>query len=760
MTHEEADIRKKIADASVELTARSPVVYLDFSPAERSFIVVQQDGTYSLIAFEGSELTLSVSAKLCPSSDGSEISIVGARSLSLGAATQSILKGRPDVVKNIPESSVILAAFGIRNVQGSRQYFYSTWSCSSGQLPKDNADALFEHNMSDILALSPDEHIQSSGVEFGPRAATLDIRCSDTFARFRLTGSIPNRLSSSGPSVLKHSNLLPLSSTELLVASPGSLKIIDAKYEAIHASLDLKKRKQSSSAGTNDTLDLLVYFSQIRQAIARKGTSLIAIGIRMPSEDGEKRVRKSRLVDSIGYGSQPLESRNIAPVLRPRFVQTTATNEHAYRRETDRYDQAFASGDAATFENFIITELSSDDYSSVREDFLVDYVLAKMFTLMGEESKATSWPEFALKANFVAPRLVEWLSQRGHLSVGRLQRALARQAGHKDLPRIKPVEIPQALFFADSSLELLRVHLTRDQSQNLEADVHAVKILIDLARHEAGLARLQHSTEILVETLVPVAEAEMDLNIYFMRRHLVESLVATVNRLGSYDQTHLSSSLRAAFAGADGLIGLIQFLRQQLYVGGNSSWMLSTPPEKERTGTTETGKSIALPESMSVVSFEAILKILCACMDAIGPLQLLATEKDNFLETIIPELLTEIELSAEYIEQSTGLQGILRETLRYSQSRGLEGMQQRDTAVDAGRHQPLGEIISIYSAHPQDEGIDGSSGVLPLSLKDEQIVDSRRVRKGGGQISIRSQRQQLMMEGRQRELYSFERLLL
>ena len=131
------------------------------------------------------------------------------------------------------------------------------------------------------------------------------------------------------------------------------------------------------------------------------------------------------------------------------------------------------------------------------------------------------------------------------------------------------------------------------------------------------------------------------------------------------------------------------------------------------------------------------------------------------VETIVPELLSEVELSAQYIEDSAELQGILRETIRYSDSKELKTSKTFESKKGPERRgRPVGEILTVYSDQSRDEASGSLAGMLPLSLRDEDVVDPLKVRKGGKQVTERSKRELLMLELRRKGSYSFERLVL
>lgn len=137
-------------------------------------------------------------------------------------------------------------------------------------------------------------------------------------------------------------------------------------------------------------------------------------------------------------------------------------------------------------------------------------------------------------------------------------------------------------------------------------------------------------------------------------------------------------------------------------------------------------------------------------------------DNETFVDSIIPDLLSEIASTKESLEDAAELQGILRETLRYYESfeKNQEGGARSNLGIGMEDEQRPGTIVTLYSEAA--DGIDGQGEgrSLPLSLTVDTTVSSNKVRRGGGQIRSRSVREKSMLRQRQKGPYSFERLIL
>ena len=777
MIHEGTETVQKLSESSIALqNSTSKVIYLDLVTSENGFMIaaVQEDGTVTSTSSDLKHVSLS---KIEAKSDSARAVLLTAYPLSLQEALKSVLKNRGDIAKDLPEDSLIIPAFGIEEIDRGCRPFYAVWSLrpgSSQSIGSPNvapAQLLFEHDLSnpDLTGL---KNIQPSNVHFGPRASTLDIKTSRSLVRYKLGGTVPSRLSRSQTDAAGASDMLQLSSIYTLIATPTSLQILDAKYGVTQATLDLKsskKRKQPGSNVPTGVIELLTHFSQAHRVLARIGTTLVAIDVRLGEQSGQ--TRTSRLANNVGLGRLAATNSDLNP-LSLSFAETPNALNEEWSEQKEKLDRMVAKKDATGFENTIFSQLPTKANKRSRRalgvfDTIVDYAIIKMFSISSQTENDRSAPGRVLRLDFVAPRLIEWLSSAGLLCFWRLKKAFGSQYDQHGVGALESGAISRALCDADKSLSLLLTHIKHNSSPDVQEQIDTLKLLMSLAQATSE-SKIEETSQPQNQStaLVPTADQtggldEVPMDSESLPPALIEAIVLLMNRLGALDQTVLSTRFRRSLSPEE-ITTSIQLLRQQLFQGGHASWVANSvavarggPPDANEGETTQ-------ENTTSMVSFESIVKMLSACLDTIGPLELLDSGGQGpMVEGIIPDLLSEVELSAQYIEDSAELQGILRETLRFSYSQDLQ-LRQKTAATKEPRKagRSIGEIVTVYSEHPDDEATDNTIGMLPLSLRDDGVVDPVRVRKGGGQVSERSKREMLMLEGRQKGSYSFERLIL
>jgi hypothetical protein len=761
----------RLSKSSIELANQTnPVVHLDLVPteSERAIIVLQEDGT---ITRATADLADVASARLPCSPETSQMTLLTACCLLLQDAARSVLKSRSDITKTLPEGSVVIPAVGFAAVENTQRLYYSVWCLLPNQKRTLTSTSfvevqlLFQHDLTSSNPV-PLKGIDSSNLAFGPRASRLYMKTKKAYLTYKLDATVPTKVSSLDTQVFGATDIdtLSISSTELLIASPESLQIVDAKYEVPHAALDLRKRKQPGSTPPGGNLDLLGYYSQLRRIVARKGQTLIAIDIRVPDETNTKQARASRLASSIGRGVAAANITQRPKPLRVHFAQRREDNAEAWLDKRAELDQMLKTGNIESFEEAALDQLHSSQTAPVPHDSAIDFILTRMFSIVSDPQQVSRVSSTQMRVNFRAPRLIRWFSSAGHLSVWRLRKSLRSECGQHTLQALVSDSISRALYNEDESADLLLTHVRNNANVDVEEQLSVIKFLINFAKVKSAEG-LQESSDFEAEAEPhPLVRYEwkqsgsqqVPTGSAMLPPALLQSIILSMNRLAAFDHNDLASNLRASHSIED-IMMVIQFLRQQLFQSGHASWLLVRTDQESPDAVKAQDIDQTLTEP---VSFEAIVKILSACLDSIGPLQLLSTGlNEQSVGGIIPDLLSEVELSAQYIEESAELQGVLRETLRYCMSRASKTSQRTVKAETTSSHK-MGEIVSMYSENAEDGTVAGLAGTLPLSLRDDEHLDSVRVRKGGGRVSARSTREMLMLEGRQKGPYIFERLIL
>ena len=749
-------------------SSSSTVIHLDIVATHdggRRIVIVQEDGT---LTTSSADLKQVSSSQLGGGLTQDNTTILAACCLSPPEAAHSILKSREDV-GGLREDSIAVAAFGIESVGSTKRPFYSAWSLqleASQSLGSLSPRPLFKHDLPGP-GLTAAELMQGASVVFGPRASSLLIKSSQGFVRFNLVGTVPTRLPSPESHTTTSFDVLPLNPAYVFLASHTSLQILDVKYGAPQVTLDVTSSKKRKHPGSADVpvaaIQLLAYFSQAQRLVLRIGFNLVAVDASLGKGTSTKQSRTSRLADNIGRGVAPMASGTDKNPLFLKIAEASTQPDTTWSEQTRDLEGMMNQNKIAEFEDSVLRILLADKPSKKQapiapayHDTIVDYLLSKMFSADNQAKPAPSSSPTILRLNLIAPRLVEWLSSAGMLCIWRLKKGLGSQVERHLLDLLQPGDISRALYNADPSSELLLTHIIHNSDHAVEAQIATLKFLIGLAK-----ANSEPPSSELSDPMRAEGPDEIQIDSTSLSPALAQSIVLLMNRLGMLDQNVLSNSLRQSLSLAE-ITTSIQFLRQQLFQAGHASWLLPYSTNSQKGLTRETGANASSGRKAYLVSFGSIVKMLSACLDTIGPFQLLnSSGPDQMVETIVPELLSEVELSAQYIEDSAELQGILRETIRYADSKELKTSKSFEPKKGPERRgRPVGEILTVYSDQSRDEASGSLAGMLPLSLRDEDVVDPLKVRKGGGRVTERSKRELLMLERRQKGSYSFEKLVL
>jgi hypothetical protein len=589
-----------------------------------------------------------------------------------------------------------------------------------------------------------------------------------------LTALVPLLVSTLHIGISGPHEILAISPAFAVCSHDETLQLYDLKYQSVQAQKDTKqsnlkrKRDMRPNEGVGP-IELVAYYPQSARIIGRRRHQLVAIDItaRGPGrllETGNSLLHNiGRAINGANLTVKHPQKHLLLEHNKPTAVTRSSVNWESVRH---RLDQLTLAGDVAGFETMVADEIwkthSVDELpetGTTVPDFKVNYVLSKIFQpVVGSnaDDNERSATQKHVKIQFYSPKLISWISSQGLLSSRGVERALQSTASDA-APRLGAHAIAQALIDADPSCDLLVSCIENGFSPYVEEQAAVVQLLI------------QRALDSLSET--PVAEAEsrangtMDIDLVpdTAETHVQTltatstenpwlpmqgALIAALDRFGTAASSTISSNLRGLLSQRE-VLALIQFLRQQLFKAGHTRSLQSLPMTEEETRT---------------VRFDAMIKLLSACVDAMGPLGFFAAlDNKDFVDTLIPELVTEVTNAKQSLDDVAELRGILREALRYQESvqrQRVAGADSRAQAASNALQQRPGAIVTVYSeAFEGGENLHSGS-VLPLSLKAQDVVTAAKIRKGGGQVKQRSVRQKRMLERRNKGEYSFERLVL
>ena len=711
-------------------------------------MVTQQDGTITIFTETLEEVA---STKLTSHELDEARDIINARLLTASQAQKSILGARPDLHSELNDGMLVLIAVSDAPDAETltKNITYSAWAIQRPTTKPAHSKlvvrSLFEHSLSNIAPILEARESSIVSAKFNNKDTALDLRLSNALLRFDLQTAWPRPVSIVTHALDEAIDTIPLSQSYLLAAFPHTLRLIDVNYSSLQSSAQTSLKRKKSGQPSETNIKFINYASGIGRVLALHGQRLVAIDISVAHASQMGRLPASTLAENLGRGIAQI----VPQVNKLQAIQTSigGVPEQVPLPASwkEPLQQLIDSNQITKFEDIIIQSfnlepLSAGSNAKTIPDELLDYVLLTMFEYV-ELSTENLLPSLSLR--FASHRLLRILSTMGLLRTSSLRRVF-RTTNQSNKQLLGHDAVIQALLIADPTLTLAQVYCASLNTPDANESACVLQTLIQhaLLNNNAELQKLALpalTTDSTMEIDLSTGDTDVRLS-----DGLEIALVSSMDKFGSFGQAAISSSLKTIFSEEE-VVCLVQLLRQQLFKAGHTS----TPTPE-----------VAVIGARTYVSLQAAIRILSACVDTFGPLDLInGGQGDDFVEMLVPDLFTEISLATQYIEEHTELLGILRETLRYAESQQTM-FPQKKSIDQLNESQGKGEIVTLYAQRTDDEEINGLPGALPLSLRVEDAINPMRVRRGGGQVRQRSQREMLMLQNRQNGPYTFERLVL
>lgn len=758
----------------------SPVKLLDVvvGTKEKRVLAIQQNGDVTVFSedLQTTSLEVSLASHHCEA-----LKVLAIQSLTPSEAKKTILKRRPDILNDTTPETIYLATTycHIDESRSSNGIRYAVWAIDvAGSAFTSRGKALYPKTDHELAA--PGNKGKSS-CAFNPRASSVLGRTGQTVKSYDLTGLVPCLSSTLRPTLSGNYEIIPISPAFALCAFQDTLQLYDLNFQSIQAQTNLPranlKRKRQRGGHEERPLEFIAYFPQSARAIGRQQNQLFAVDIRTGSS---RRVLETggSLLHNIGRGTSRDEALTtnhsnkqvISAISMSQDDSEFLLHWKSTRENLERLAQA---GDVSGFEKLFVDDVQkaavqrsvfhkiSEDLPTGRTnipDETINYLLSKIFEPASSAPTAEAdqnGTERGVKIQIPSAKLLLWISSLGLLSgrsIGTIMSSSPKNGETIGIP-----DIVLALIEVDPSCELLAGCLSNGFSPYVDEQVTVAKVLIQQALDTASettvadthsqvngrTAAMQPSNS----SVNPIQMSSSSSESPWLPVALQRALIASLDRLGTAAASTISTNLKASFSQREAL-ALIQFLRQQLFQGGHTRSLQSIPLDGE------------VPRT---VKLDAAVKLLSSCVDAIGPLGFFGGfDNEDFIGNIVPELLTEITNTKQGLEDTSELQGILREVLRYATSmkrqRAAGARIPLPPTGDDSRQRP-GAIMTLYTE--VNEGEDSfQPGPLPLSLKVENAVSATKLMKDG-RVKKRSIRQKRMLERRNKGgQYSFERLVL
>ncbi|KAK4936291.1 hypothetical protein LTR10_022819 [Elasticomyces elasticus] len=746
-------------------------------------LVVQQNGSLSIFSRNLDKLVLSGSLRVGKESG---FQILAVQHLSMADARKSVLKQRSDLLGDAPPHTSYLALVYHKDSIGKSSVFYGLWPiepfAEKAWASTTTISPLFEHELATEGKTASLANAKDEGFTFGHLASHLYVRSGEAFLTYELTGFVPLLVSVLHTGLSGTYEMMPISPAFAICSVQDSLRLYDLKFQSIRLQLDTKKanlkRKRVRTAVENQSgpVEFITYLTQSGRIIGQRHNQLVAIDISIDAESKKVLEHGSKLLHSIGRGVSSQDGMHAtAKHVQPLNIGTFndgARTDADWQALRKRLDQLAEASDVAGFEDAFTGDVRSqllhssfpgqtiDDLPVSRfsiPDVRVNYLISKIFHLdFGQTTPNNDAPGAGtLKVQLPTFRLIVWLSRLGLLCHTAVKRALSA-ALSGSVESITVHSIAHALLNADPSRNLLVECLENGFSPYVEEQAAVVQVLLQQALATAAeaaqspVAAEAHSEDDAKQNMQLQTLSASKSESSWLPAELQRALIKALDRLGASSTAVISKNLRILLDQRE-VLALIQFLRQQLFQGGHTRSLQSLPPID-----TESGNLTA--------KLDGVVKILSSCVDAIGPLGFVAaSENEDFIGNIVPDLATEITHATQSLEDATELQGVLRETLRYEESvrkHQSAGGRMPVTGPEASLDQQPGTILTLYSEASEGDDSLQVQGGLPLALHVDNVVNPLKVRKGGGQVSKRSVSQKKMLESRNKGQYQYERLVL
>lgn len=721
----------------------SPIIKIENIGAhERRIVVAQDAGSITCLSSEGGS-----EHRCYQLGQGSAtLKFHAIQSMSLASARASVLKGRPDICVTLPSDSIVISAVfsDTQPDTHTKELFFGVWVLFT--------TASSEHQS--VTEPTTVYELQTSR-EAVPRlthgGSKLELRTPALISTFDLTTATPQKLYDLGPFAGEQFSSIDLTSDISLACGSGELRLYNLKFNSLLAATRLGtaplKRKRDGSGPAR--MSFISYFSQLRRVVASSGSQLLAIDIHIDNAAPLPFKQSSLLVGNVmkGQGTDVNTSDAAA-------MAKSATNLNLKALSQDLED-SIRRQDAPRFERCLREAFDVNGWEDLKrlDSQQRCFVISKMFDLPAAESQSST----GLGLKTLPAEFLKWCIKSGILDDRGVSKALC---GNSDLPL---GAVANALSQASEDLGLLHEYITQSPHIRPAVLTWIIKSLIDRVLTMAPESKNDCNTT--ADTIMGLdgnagllQPNHLHANSRASNPYATNCLLQALKRLATAGSGLVSEQLQSSLEQKE-VLALIQFLRQQLFLGGYTRLAevrsYPSPPPSHVDGE-DTPPGVA-PR----ITLDTIVTLLNGCVDSLGIVGVIASpEEQIFIERMIPELCSEIESATAAVEDSTYLQGLVRETLRYAESVERQPFQVRNKVERSNdARSKKGRVTILYSEADVTERGSRMATALPLSLKAEEDLSKRKTRKGG-QVEHRSVREMGMLKDRLQAPYTFERLVL
>ena len=781
------------------LQNNSPVIYIDLIPATPpkeqlysvpEIVVVHKDGTIHRVPCDFERAGRTYRALKPDNEISLPPEVLSAQWFSYEEASTRIFAHQNEVLKSFSASgSSFLFVFYREIRHGNPSLRLGTFQLDP-LLPADEISTSSNQQLRPVSDSSlPSAHFDTSTstIRFHTSSApsTLSISSANMFLMYHLSADVP-RLCSRLTLEDGHSSLFPLGSKFLAGAMASVIRIYDVTYQSIRTSCGLvDPSKWHASEKPDKPIRIVSYFPKIETLLAVKGRNLFAINL------PRKVIRRSLqtqsqplLVDSLGCNTfhsdkvKGMDGIKLGRGLHKTLYTSSELDNAGWMKKQTHLDCLVSQGRIAEFESIAASELSSRAGGDVlqnqvepkrfppRQHFVgqgkILYILSKIFCVSTSISNNMSGKKNAdLKMVFLPAQLFRWLAQNSHLTAFNVEQAISTADARVAL---KGGAIARCVIEQDGSLDLLDAYMKGDNLVSVDEHVQLIQLLlrvilttsvVDPPPQQLLLENSCPSPNVTSSALnekINVDEPRSGSALSERTRDQHQILQKAVRKLQPYSSRAISTAIRNHFT-TDETLGLVQFLRQQLFYSGHTG----------SVGRTESGSD------EQALSLALLTCVLSSCVDSLGPLKFLDPNIDEGLwQSVVPDLSSEISVALGGIEEASYLKGVLQEMIRHSKSASrrevaISTLQKsptpaRTSAAAAMDHGASIETVVREQKDQQMGRVAQPACLLPLALNDTNRMSSLKRREIDEGRSKRSTRELRYLEEQNVGQYSFERL--
>ncbi|TVY78558.1 Uncharacterized protein LSUE1_G007247, partial [Lachnellula suecica] len=790
--------------------ARNPVVFLgaiaatfgpDLAATHSDVLVIRKNGEIQCLDGETlQEKWISPSAALVESHDTArkqDFEVEYAQLTNAHAASQSILKGRQDVLAIFPQE---ISEDGYNPdilvfiTKASETFTRTLHIITPPRRSAAHANGL-QHSVQVLLAAqfpTPSKTKEKATFSIQISTGTLQQLTNNTLTTFDLTDTGPRQQSIL--SVGGAESFLRLSSTSIMVNSEHSITVYNPKYQSILATVELDgpsekdslKRKRQSATKTNgissSSCSLVTYFPKLGAVVAIRDNNLIAIQVD-GHQDRQGRPRAAGLlIDSLGCSVKdqvrPGRAKKELIKVRSKTMGTYLPGsmtifEGPWANQIQGLEKAFSADDASEFDVLISeklhiplnaesepltngTQVPSKKSSPVDRRWII-YALGKIFSRTGESSD-----ESGLSISFYPPNVFLWLLNGGHMTVANIEAAFKIQSSTKPIPAGALVN---AIVEINPDMDLLLALLGKNYLGAPEL-LHAIRILMKSLEmlgenlrekqtlltngtngEDSGLVNgdVDEQVEILED------EAQNDLELAEYQLGLGsglrgQALSLALSKLYTCPTSAIVHALQTTLTSQE-IVCLIYLLRFELARG---AWTAKYLNDDE-------SELVDLDAEVPGSAIMLIASLLNNCIDAVGAGgwltgDLSLVKGDTFeAEELIVSLKLEVSAALEGIEEAAFLKGLTSEMIRYGESMHKSLPKEPESESDAPTRKRQKPMLLPST--------DTESRILPFGLKAEQQISKHKV-GAGGEIYERTSRDIGHLKSQKVGKYSMERIII